>query len=382
MDSIVLFKGSKRDFNELLKSRDIEDYTPFMELIRQYNITVRANDVNASQYIADGFGKEQIENVVIYADDYASVTDHVISNFNNIVLLGHDIQNIYIQNPPKRIETSLRVQFEDVVEEICSQYKRIDKEEVVDFYNHMLSSNVVGQQQAKKDVSIGLLKKTTLTDKSPLVMLFYGNSGVGKTELAKTISEYFSGRLTRIQFSMMQTEEAYKYIFGDAHSKSSLAKDLLSRETNIVLIDEFDKVNTGLYNVFYQMFDEGELEDINYSVDVSNCIFVLTTNFRNDKEIAEKLGLPIFSRIDLKIKFQNLTESELLQVIDNIFENVMSRLSEEDENMIENCGLRETYRKHVNSFENIRMLKSFIEKDIFQIIFEELVNHNNSLPSN
>lgn len=379
MDSIVLFKGSKRDFNELLKSRDIEDYTPFMELIRQYNITVRANDVNASQYIADGFGKEQIENVVIYADDYASVTDHVISNFNNIVLLGHDIQNIYIQNPPKRIETSLRVQFEDVVEEICSQYKRIDKEEVVDFYKHMLSSNVVGQQQAKKDVSIGLLKKTTLTDKSPLVMLFYGNSGVGKTELAKTISEYFSGRLTRIQFSMMQTEEAYKYIFGDAHSKSSLAKDLLSRETNIVLIDEFDKVNTGLYNVFYQMFDEGELEDINYSVDVSNCIFVLTTNFCNDKEIAEKLGLPIFSRIDLKIKFQNLTESELLQVIDNIFENVTSRLSEEDKNMIENCGLRETYRKHVNSFENIRMLKSFIEKDIFQIIFEELVNHNNSL---
>ncbi|BAK30174.1 ATP/GTP-binding protein [Streptococcus porcinus] len=379
MDSIILFKGSKRDFNELLKSRDVEDYTPFMELIRQYNITVRANDVNASQYIADGFGKEQIENVVIYADDYASVTDHVISNFNNIVLLGHDIQNLYIQNPPKRIETSLRVQFEDVVEEICSQYKRIDKEEVVDFYNHMLSSNVVGQQQAKKDVSIGLLKKTTLTDKSPLIMLFYGNSGVGKTELAKTISEYFSGRLTRIQFSMMQTEEAYKYIFGDTHSKSSLAKDLLSRETNIVLIDEFDKVNTGLYNVFYQMFDEGELEDINYSVDVSNCIFVLTTNFCNDKEIAEKLGLPIFSRIDLKIKFQNLTESELLQVIDNIFENVTSRLSEEDKNIIENCGLRETYRKHVNSFENIRMLRSFIEKDIFQIIFEELVNHNNSL---
>ena len=262
MDSIVLFKGSKRDFNELLKSRDIEGYTPFMELIRQYNITVRANDVNASQYIADGFGKEQIENVVIYADDYASVTDHVISNFNNIVLLGHDIQNLYIQNPPKRIETSLRVQFEDVIEEICSQYKGIDKEEVVDLYNHMLSSNVVGQQQAKKDVSIGLLKKTTLTDKSPLVMLFYGNSGVGKTELAKTLSEYFKGRLTRIQFSMMQTEEAYKYIFGDAHSKNSLAKDLLSRETNIVLIDEFDKVNTGLYNVFYQMFDEGELEDI------------------------------------------------------------------------------------------------------------------------
>lgn len=379
MDSILLFKGSKRDFDKLLDSKEIEDYTPFMELIRQYNITVRANDVNASQYIADGFGKEHIENVVIYADDYASVTDHVISNFNNIVLLGHDIQNLYIQNPPKRVESSLRVQFEGIIEERYSHYKEIEKEEVIDLYNHMLASNVVGQQRAKKDVSIGLLKKNTLTNNSPLVMLFYGSSGVGKTELAKTMSEYFNGKLTRIQFSMMQTEEAYKYIFGDAHSKGSLAKDLLSRETNIVLIDEFDKVNSSLYNVFYQMFDEGELEDINYSVDVSNCVFILTTNFNNDKEMAEKLGLPIFSRIDLKIEFQNLTDSELLHIIDNIFENVISRLSEEEKNIIENSGLRETYRKHVGSFENIRMLKSFIEKDIFQIIFEELLRKNSSL---
>jgi len=379
MDSIVLFKGSKRDFNKLLVSKEVKHYTPFMELIRQYNITVRANDVNASQYIPDSFGKEEIENVVIYADDYASVTDHVISNFNNIVLLGHDIKNLYIQNPPKRVESSLIVQFEDIIEEIHSQYKRVNKEDIIDFYNFMLTSNVVGQEQAKKDVSIGLLKRTISTDKSPLVMLFYGDSGVGKTELAKTISEYFSGRLTRIQFSMMQTEEAYKYIFGDTHGKSSLAKDLLSRETNVVLIDEFDKVNPSLYNAFYQMFDEGELEDINYSVDVSDCIFILTTNFGNDKEMAEKLGLPIFSRIDLKIKFQNLSESELLQVIDNIFENVTLRLSDEDKKIIEDYGLRENYRKHVSSFENIRMLKSFIEKDIFQLIFEYLLKQNNRL---
>ena len=380
MDSIVIFKGSKRDFNKLLVSKEVEeDYTPFMELIRQYNITVRANDVNASQYIPDSFGKEEIENVVIYAEDYASVTDHVISNFNNIVLLGHDIKNLYIQNPPKRVESSLIVQFEDIIEEVHSQYKRVNKEDIIDFYNFMLTSNVIGQEQAKKDVSIGLLKRTISTDKSPLVMLFYGDSGVGKTELAKTISEYFSGKLTRIQFSMMQTEEAYKYIFGDTHGKSSLAKDLLSRETNVVLIDEFDKVNPSLYNAFYQMFDEGELEDINYSVDVSDCIFILTTNFGNDKEMAEKLGLPIFSRIDLKIKFQNLTESELLQVIDNIFENVTLRLSDEDKKIIEDYGLRENYRKHVSSFENIRMLKSFIEKDIFQLIFEYLLKQNNRL---
>ena len=150
----------------------------------------------------------------------------------------------------------------------------------------------------------------------------------------------------------------------------------MSRETKIVLIDEFDKVNAALYNVFYQMFDEGELEDINYLVDVSNCIFILITNFSNDQEIAEKLGLSIFSRIDLKIEFQNLTEIELLRVVDNIFDNVTAQLSEVNMKIIENYGLKEMYRKHVGSFENIRLLKSFIEKDVFQIIFEELLKRD------
>ena len=61
MDSIILFKGSKRDFNKLLKARAVEDFTPFMELIRQYNITVRANDINASQYAPDGFGENRLK---------------------------------------------------------------------------------------------------------------------------------------------------------------------------------------------------------------------------------------------------------------------------------------------------------------------------------
>lgn len=54
-----------------------------------------------------------------------------------------------------------------------------------------------------------------------------------------------------MQFSMMQTEEAYKYIFGDVHDKLTLARGLLIREANIVLIDKFDKVSSALYNVFY-----------------------------------------------------------------------------------------------------------------------------------
>ena len=96
--------------------------------------------------------------------------------------------------------------------------------------------------------------------------MLLGDSGIGKTETAKVISQVLGGNLLRVQFSMMQTAEGYNYVFGAEHSKSSFAKDLMSRESNIVLIDEFDKVNPNFYNAFYQMFDEGVYVDTNYRV--------------------------------------------------------------------------------------------------------------------
>lgn len=88
------------------------------------------------------------------------------------------------------------------------------------------------------------------------MLLFLGPSGVGKLKL-QSISKQMGGSLSRIQLSMMQTSEGYSYVFGDEHSKPSLARDLLSRETNIILFDEFNKVNISLCNAFYQLFDEG-----------------------------------------------------------------------------------------------------------------------------
>lgn len=202
-------------------------------------------------------------------------------------------------------------------------------------------------------------------------MLYYGPSGVGKTELAKAISKLYRGKLTRIQFSMMQTEEAYKYIFGDEHSHSSLARDLLARDSNVVLIDEFDKVSPGLYNVFYQMFDEGSYEDTNYSVDVSNCIFILTSNFLNEQNIVDSIGLPVYSRIDQKIKFQPLTSKELEIVVKSKFDSLLSNLQIEDQDIINNSSLKQEYLNHIDTFKNIRMLDKFIENDVFGYLMDK-----------
>ncbi|RXU82069.1 ATPase [Enterococcus faecium] len=375
MNKIVFFEGSKRDFNSYIENHEIEEYTPFMELIRQYNEKIRANDTFAVNEIGED-NRDFIENVVIYSDDFASVTDHVITNFPNIVILGHDIENLYIQNPPKRVKYSLEVEFDNIIKYRQSNYYEAGTEDIIQFYKELKNSNVIGQEEAKKKTCVGLYKAAVLKKNQPLVLLYYGPSGVGKTELAKKISSFYDGKLTRIQFSMMQTEEAIKYIFGDSHGKPSLARDLLSRETNIVLIDEFDKVSPSLYNVFYQMFDEGEFEDINYKVDVSNCVFILTSNFNNEKHIAEVLGFPIFSRIDTKIKFKQLTNEELTLVIEEVFDNIYQKISIKDKKLIDEAKLKVNYLKSVEIFKNIRMLDKFIENDIFNVLFESKSKYN------
>ena len=133
--------------------------------------------------------------------------------------------------------------------------------------------------KCKKQILSGIYRLTTGTHGKPVVLMLYGPSGVGKTESAKSISKSLGGNLLRIQFSMMQTEEAFNYVFGAEHSKSSFARDMIGRESNVILIDEFDKVNPAFYNAFYELFDEGRYVDTNYDIDLGQAVFLLTCNF-------------------------------------------------------------------------------------------------------
>ncbi|ALK37431.1 ATPase [Staphylococcus aureus] len=344
---IHVYTGPLCGFNEYINS-EVKEYHRFMELIREYNIIVRASDTFGTHDV-DGIFDTEIENLVIFSNDFASVTTHVITNFINIVTLGRNIKKIYIQNPPKRVFQSLNSFHDSEIIEINYEYTTLKKDDVINFYKEqMAGSKIIGQTDAKKQMSIDLYKHTSLENNKPTVMLYYGPSGVGKTELAKEIAKKYKGNITRIQFSMMQNDESFNYIFGDEHAKVSLSKDLVDRETNVVLIDEFDKVLPIYYNVFYQMFDEGIIE-----------------------EAIVNIGEPVFSRIDSCIKFLYLTQEEKQKVIENKLNEILSSLNEKEKRIVTAYNLLEKYKETEIDIDNIRYLKKIITNDIYTIIFED-----------
>lgn len=372
INRIVIFRGSKKDFENLINIEIGEDteIVSFMELIQYYNKQIRQNDsASSDDWIAR---RRNIKNCIVKADDYASVLEHAISNFVNIITLNSNVENLFVHNPPKRVIESLKSEYADIIEYKYSTYQKIDRKKLKRIYDNM-ENFIIGQKYCKKDIISSLYKILSKRKDKPIVLLLYGPSGVGKTETAKTISETLGGNLLRIQFSMMQSQEAYNYVFGGEHSRSSFAKDLQCRETNIVLIDEFDKVNPIFYNAFYEMFDEGRFVDTNYEVDVRNCIFICTSNFKNENEIKEILGPAMFSRIGDCIEYQELSKKEKEIIIEKYYAETIKKLKTDEINIIKNTDIKNWFINNADRYDNIRILKNKMENAIFKKLTEELI---------
>jgi ATP-dependent Clp protease ATP-binding subunit ClpA len=197
-------------------------------------------------------------------------------------------------------------------------------------------------------------------------MLFYGPSGIGKTETAQLLAKEMQGELFRRQFSMYQNNEFATYLFGGTYYQGSFAKDLLDRESNVILLDEFDKANPIFHSAFYQLFDEGVYEDQNYKVNVEKAIIICTSNYSSKEEVKEKLGEAIYYRFDAVIGFKKLDiQSKRILVERYISQYDKNLLTEEQEANLINGALK---------CENVRSIKKLVRDTISMVSLRKILN--------
>ena len=332
---------------------------------RKVKVDLQGNRVDVEDEIL------HFDNVVAFSDDYPSLSESTIESFTNFAL-RYDIDNLYLQNPPDSIAKHIQELSCVTCVKSGQGYKVIDMDLLREI-KAGFSEAVIGQENAQKRILAALYNVAKCRYNKPCVMLFYGSTGVGKTESAKFIADTLGEHLFRKQFSMLHSEEFSSYIFGGKHNQNSLAKELLERESNVILFDEFDKPHPVFHSAFYQLFDEGVYVDKNFTVKMKDSVIICTSNYMSEKEIKSALGEPIFSRFDAVIKFEKLDANAILKIMEKEFEKQYSMLEESEQKIIDQYQIRESVFQLVTRLDNARQIRKIIREAFSAALIQELL---------
>lgn len=358
MKKVHIHFGSDKKFNSLTcKLEECSRINDVLDHINKTKIEVEGMDAKEEK-------PKRFKNLIIQTDDYGGIKEWAILGFSNNILENKRVRidEVWLNNPPTKFYEDILKTYPKLIKKYTGHNQKLSikiLEKISDSYEE----NIIGQHNFVRQVLPSLYSLMNSKRTRPVTLLFLGESGVGKTETAKFINSCFKGEMVRVQFSMQQTSEAYKYIFGAEHGEDSLARELIRRESNVILLDEFDKVHSSFFNAFYQMFDEGIFKDKNYTVDVKHCIIICTSNYLTERAAEEHMGSPIYSRFSKVIKFNSISIEDRIKIAQINYNKLFQNLYKEDQKLIEDNNVLNFYLEQIQKgyYKNMRMLKNDME---------------------
>jgi len=205
-----------------------------------------------------------------------------------------------------------------------------------------LQNRIVGQAKAVQLVSdVIRMSKLGVTDQNrPLgSFLFMGNTGVGKTELGKTLAEALfddENALVRIDMSEYMEQHSISKLIGSPpgyigyDEGGQLTEKIRRRPYAVILFDEIEKAHPNVLNMLLQILDDGRLTDAKgRTVNFKNTIIIMTSNMAQS-DIKKYLRPEFINRIDEIITFKDLNEVVIRKIVDIQLNRVHKRLAEQN----------------------------------------------------
>jgi ATP-dependent Clp protease ATP-binding subunit ClpB len=266
-----------------------------------------------------------------------------------------------------------------------------------------LSKRVVGQDKAISTVANAIRRaKAGISDpKRPIgSFLFLGPTGVGKTELAKTLADFlFNDEKALVRFDMSEYMEKHSVArligappgYVGYEEGGQLTEKVRRRPYSVLLFDEIEKAHPDVFNIFLQILDDGRLTDgKGRVVDFRNTIIIMTSNIASDKilkmdskklegEELNKILLNYFrpefiNRLDEIIVFNKLTKDDIYKIIDIQIENLKKVLSEKEITLEVDDKVKEfLYKEGYNIEFGARPLKRAIQRYIIDKLAIEIL---------
>lgn len=286
-----------------------------------------------------------------------------------------------------------------------SRMLQSEKEKLLNIESE-LHKRVVGQEEAIQAVSDAIRRsRAGLQDpKRPIgSFIFLGTTGVGKTELAKSLAEFLfnnENSMVRIDMSEYQERHTVSRLVGAPpgyvgyEESGQLTEAVRRKPYSVVLLDEIEKAHPDVFNILLQVLDDGRLTDNKgRTVDFKNTIIIMTSNIgshiiqeniekandKNREEIWTQTKEQVLSlmkrtikpeflnRVDEIIMFKALTQEEVKKIVENQLNGVQK--------MLEKSGIRiSVTKKAVDYIANVGFDPQFGARPIKRVIQKSVLN--------
>ena len=297
---------------------------------------------------------------------------------------------------------------EDSIAEIISRWTNIpitklvggEKEKLLSLKEN-LKKRVKGQDKAINIVGDAIIRaRSGIKDPNRPIgsFIFMGPTGVGKTEIAKSLaSELFDDERHIIRIDCSEYMEAFNVSrllgappgYVGYEEGGELTEAVRRNPYSIVLFDEIEKAHKDVFNILLQILDDGRITDSQgRTIDFKNTIIIMTSNLGSDlilnNEYTDENVLSLLkttfrpeliNRIDEIVTFNPLTKDVIFEVLDRIIDDVNNRLS----NIHINITLTNNAKEFIinESYDpdfGARPIKRYVTKNIETLLANELLN--------
>ena len=343
-----------------------------------------------------------IKNKFKEASNYKEIENKLMDEINNteLKLYTKKKKEVTKKDVAEVINIKTKIPVYELLNETKTTIKNIENK---------LKSNIIGQEKAINEVLNNTKKiKLGFKDKQKCYsFMFMGPSGVGKTALAKLFGECLVGKNNIIKLDMSEFSEAHSvskiigsppgYI-GYSDNKNVL-EEVRNKPYSVIILDEIEKANSAVINLFYQILDEGKIKDSTGKiVRFDNVTIVMTSNIgfndihvgfnkRNESIITSKLkdyfDISFINRIDSVIVFNQLNNENIRYLVNEKINNLKQKYNLMEINIkIDNEVINEIIELSNYKEYGARKIDKLIKDKLENKIINEVINNNYNVEIN
>jgi ATP-dependent Clp protease ATP-binding subunit ClpA len=368
MRNFKIIIGSKQYFDKI-----VEDNTSSFDEIQSFIELVRLSDERKQR--GNAFTDDDKADILIVKNDhYHGIIEAAHDRIGSLIEdVSTEDADVYVHNPSMKLHNYLKTLYQRNLISYTEDKEKYQIERKPEMFTENIDSitkRIIGQKEAINEISKTLWYLTKTKRKKPYVIMLYGDSSLGKSELVREIAaNFFEGKLVEKHLSMFKNDSYAYYFFGNQPNRVSLGFDILERESNLVFLDEIDKCPEYYYSAFYTLFDNTQFQDATYQMDISGLLIILTSNYINTDEIKIKLGLPIFYRIDKFIAFQKFSKDTIYEIT----RNEVSAHVDESEGLLTTEEIFHSVSPLIKTTnENARTIKNKVQSVVEDLLFKQI----------